>query len=335
MKSALLIRLSSLGDIVLTTPVAANLNRAGIRVAVLTRRAFAPVFDGNPTVDDVLIFEDRGLWGWVREIRARRFDAVVDLHGTFRSRVWSVLSGAPRRVRYDKRASARRRLVWTKKTSPALAGTVVDRYLETLAPLGVPAGERSPRLYVGRDEGPSGEWPGRLGPGPLLVVAPGAQHATKRWPADRFAAVAERWRAQRPGTRVVLLGAPADAPAGAAVRSALSGDVLDLIGKTSLRDMIRILNRAALVLSNDSGAMHVAAALGRPTVAVFGPTVRAFGFFPTGTRAVAVEGGALPCRPCALHGRSRCPEGHFRCMDDVTVDRVSDAAAAVTAGTTS
>lgn len=333
MKSVLLIRLSSLGDVVLTTPVAANLNRAGVRVAVLTRRAFAPVFEGNPTVDEVLLFEDRGLWGWARDIRRRRFDAVVDLHGTFRSRLWSAFSGAPRRVRYDKRAAARRRLVWTKKTSPALAGHVVDRYLETLSPLGVPAGERSPRLYVGGSESPSPDLQERVGSGPLLVVAPGAQHATKRWPAERFAAAAERWRAEHPGTRVVLLGSPADAPAGASLGSALAGDVLDLIGKTSLRDMIRILNRAALVLSNDSGAMHVAAALGRPTVAVFGPTVREFGFFPMGARAVAVEGGPLPCRPCALHGRSRCPEGHFRCMADVTVDRVVEAAAAITAGT--
>lgn len=333
MKSVLLIRLSSLGDVVLTTPVAANMNRAGARVAVLTRRAFAPVFDGNPTVDEVLIFEDRGLWGWLREIRARRFDVVLDLHGTPRSRLWSAFSGAPRRVRYDKRAAARRRLVWTKRASPGLAGNVVDRYLETLAPLGVPAGERTPRLYVSRDDGPSAAMAERLGSGPLLVVAPGAQHATKRWPAERFAAVAERWRARHSGTRVVLLGSPADAPAGAAVRAALPGDVVDLIGKTSLRDMVRILNRAALVLSNDSGAMHVAAALGRPTVAVFGPTVRAFGFFPTGARAVAVEGGPLPCRPCALHGRSRCPEGHFRCMADVTVDRVAEVAAAIAAGT--
>lgn len=332
MKSVLLIRLSSLGDVVLTTPVAANLSRAGARVAVLTRRAFAPVFDGNPTVDELLIFEDRGLWGWLREIRARRFDAVVDLHGTFRSRLWSAFSGAPRRVRYDKRAAARRRLVWTKKTSPALAGNVVDRYLETLDRLGVPSGERSPRLYVAREERPAPEAESLLGAGPLLVVAPGAQHATKRWPAERFAAAAERWIAQHPGTRVALLGAPSDAPAGAAVRAVFPGAVVDLVGKTSLRDMIRILHRAALVLSNDSGAMHVAAALGRPTVAVFGPTVRDFGFFPVGARAVAVEGGPLPCRPCALHGRSLCPEGHFRCMADVTVDRVLEAAAAVTDG---
>jgi heptosyltransferase-2 len=331
-KNVLLIRLSSLGDVVLTTPVAANLKRAGARVAVLTRRAFAPVFEGNPTVDEVLIFEDRGFWGWARAIRARRYDAVLDLHGTARSRLWSFVSGAPRRARYDKRAGARRRLVWMKKTVPALAGGVVDRYLETLTALGVPAGERSPRLYLSRDERLSPALAEAVGESPFLVLAPGAQHATKRWPADRFAALADRWSAEHPGARVVLIGARTDAAAGAAVRAVARGPVVDLIGRTSLRDMARVLERAALVVTNDSGAMHVAAALGRPVVAVFGPTVREFGFFPIGERAVVVEGGPLPCRPCALHGRARCPEGHFRCMTDVSVECVWEAARAATGG---
>jgi heptosyltransferase-2 len=330
-KSVLLIRLSSLGDVVLTTPVAANLKRAGLRVAVLTRRAFAPLFEGNPTVDEVFVFEDRGVWGWARAIRARRFDAVIDLHGTGRSRLWSMVSGATRRVRYDKRAAARRRLVWTKKAAPTLAGGVVDRYLETLAALGVPAVERTPRLYPSREDRPSADFAEALGDSPFLVLAPGAQHATKRWPAERFAAVADRWLSERPNARAVLLGAATDIPAGAAVRAAMDRPVVDWVGRTSLAEMLRILNRAALVVTNDSGATHVAAALGRPTVAVFGPTVREFGFFPVGPRVAVVEGGPLPCRPCALHGKPRCPEGHFRCMTDIPVEHVL-AAARVVAG---
>lgn len=83
-----------------------------------------------------------------------------------------------------------------------------------------------------------------------------------------------------------------------------------------------LLSRAAVLLCNDSGAMHLGAALGVPTVAVFGPTVEAFGFFPSGEKTAVVQNGGLNCRPCALHGGRRCPQKHFRCMTDVTVDRV-------------
>ncbi|MBK9056532.1 MAG: glycosyltransferase family 9 protein [Elusimicrobia bacterium] len=173
----------------------------------------------------------------------------------------------------------------------------------------------------------------RRGPGglSLLGFGPGGPARHKRWPAERFAAVADRWLSERPNARAVLLGAATDIPAGAAVRAAMDRPVVDWVGRTSLAEMLRILNRAALVVTNDSGATHVAAALGRPTVAVFGPTVREFGFFPVGPRVAVVEGGPLPCRPCALHGKPRCPEGHFRCMTDIPVEHVL-AAARVVAG---
>ncbi len=329
----LIIRLSSLGDVVLTTPVLAALKAAwpNAHITFLTKGAFAPVFTRHPFIDEIVGFEERGLWGWAGEIRRRKFDLVIDLHDTVRSRVWSLLAGAPSRVRYDKRAADRRRLVWTKRVSPRLSGSVVDRYLETLAELGIPSGDRIPKLYLGADERLSEPLEKRLGPMPagdprFVAIAPGALHATKQWPAERFAAAADRLAEGRP---VVVLGTRADARAAEEVLKTLTSPAQSFVGQTSLRDMMLILRRCALLLTNDSGAMHVAAALGVPTVALFGPTVKAFGFFPLGAQTAVVEDSGLDCRPCSVHGTKKCPRGHFQCMKNVTVDQVVVAAQAL------
>jgi heptosyltransferase-2 len=326
----LIIRLSSLGDVILTTPVPANIKAAcpDSRITVLVKEAFAPVFEGNPDVDDVTRFEERGLWGWMAEIRRRRYDWILDLHDTPRSRLWCALSGAARRVRYDKRAWARRRLVATKTPSSTLAGTVVDRYVEVLPALGVPVVDRRPRLadWSARPD-LRVRWAAETGTGPWLVAAPGAAHGTKRWGAERFAEASRRL-ARELRARIVLVGAPGDLAAGEAVK-ALLPEASVTIGRTGLADLFHLIGRASLLLTNDSGTMHVGDALGVPTVAVFGPTVEAFGFFPQGPRSRVVQAEGVDCRPCSLHGAERCPQGHFRCMGDVSVDSVLDAARAV------
>ncbi|MBL0349382.1 MAG: glycosyltransferase family 9 protein [Elusimicrobia bacterium] len=326
-RSALVVRLSSLGDVLLTIPVFENLRRAWpeARLTLLVKKAFAPALAGHPAVDELLIFEDLGFWGVLREIRRRRFDALIDLHDTPRSRLWTALSKAGRVVRYRKRAWARRRLVWFKRPSAELAGKTVDRYLETLADLGVEVRDRVPRLPSPPDALPAPAT--TVAPGPWIVVAPGALHATKRWPSDRFAAAADRLAeefraAGGPPPTVVVVGSASDGPAAEEVLETLQGPALNLTGRTSLRELMALLSRAAVLLCNDSGAMHLGAALGVPTVAVFGPTVEAFGFFPSGEKTAVVQNGGLNCRPCALHGGRRCPQKHFRCMTDVTVDRV-------------
>lgn len=323
-RSILVIRLSSLGDVALTTPVFQALRRShpGARLSVLVKKSFAPVFHRRPDVDDVFLYEELGFWGWAKEIRRRGFDVVVDLHDTPRSRLWSLWSGAPHKFRYNKRAGARRWLVWTKRESPDLSGGVVDRYLEAVAPLLGPNPDPIPKLYVFSEERLSLPWDARLGKGPWVAVAPGAQHATKRWPAERFADAADRLAESLGGAKILIFGSATDRPEAEAVLGRVRSEVLNLAGETSLREMMQILSRCSILLTNDSGAMHVGAGLGVPTLAVFGPTVKAFGFFPRGPRTAVVETSGLDCRPCAVHGSARCPQGHFRCMTDLSVERV-------------
>jgi ADP-heptose:LPS heptosyltransferase len=115
--SVLVVRLSSLGDVILTAPALESIKAAwpGCRVSLLVKDRYADVFAAHPAVDEILSFESRGLWGWLAEFRRRPFDVYVDLHDTWRSRVWGAFGKFSRRTRYDKRAWERRRLVWTKR----------------------------------------------------------------------------------------------------------------------------------------------------------------------------------------------------------------------------
>jgi heptosyltransferase-2 len=328
-RSILVVRLSSLGDVVLTTPVFACLRRAypESRVAVLVKAAYVDVFQGNPHVDEVLVFESRGFWGWLKEIRARRFSLYLDLHDTFRSRLWGFFSNADRRARYDKQAWERRRLVWFKRPALSLKNRVTDRYLDALRTLNIPVTESRPRLHISAARRLSPEWERRLGPGLFLGIAPGALHATKRWPAPRFAEAADRLARlmqdrEKQAVKILLFGAKSDEPTAREVLCFLRGPAVSLVGETSVQELMLLIQRCSLFLTNDSGAMHVASALEVPTVAVFGPTVREFGFFPTSDNAAVLETNGLPCRPCSLHGGKSCPQGHFRCMEEISVDRV-------------
>jgi heptosyltransferase II len=301
------------------------------RTAILVKERYADVFLGHPAVDEVLTFESKGFRGWLGEIRRRAFDVYLDIHDTPRSRLWGAFSGAARRLRYDKRAWPRRRLVWFKKESSALSGSVADRYLEALKPLGISPARREPSLRVHEAADLPAEWKRRLGEGPLVGVAPGAAHATKRWPAERFAEAADAL-ARDLSARVLILGAASDEAAARGVLERLRSPALNFAGKTSVRELLLLVRRCSVLLTNDSGAMHAAAAQAVPVAAVFGPTVRAFGFFPAGDRARALEVSGLSCRPCRLHGGSRCPEGHFRCMRDIPAARVTEAARELLSG---
>ncbi|MBK8872173.1 MAG: glycosyltransferase family 9 protein [Elusimicrobia bacterium] len=326
-KKILVIRLSSLGDVVLALPTLSALKAAWPKahLTLLVKKSFAPLFVGHPLIDEIAVFESRGVCGWMRDIRQQRYGLVVDLHDTLRSRLWSLTSGADRCVRYDKRAWERRLLVWFKKPSHQLDGGVVERYLESLAPLGVSATDTVPRLYVPPGERLPEEIERRVGPGPFIGVAPGALHATKRWPPDRFAQAADLLHREL-NLPVVLMGSKSDIPAVENVLRTLEAPAINVAGQTSVRDLMIVLSRCKVVLTNDSGALHVSAALGVPTVAIFGPTVKPFGFFPKGHWTTVVESEGLDCRPCSLHGSKICPKGHFRCMNDVTMDRVVNAA---------
>lgn len=312
-RKVLVIRFSSIGDIVLTTPVLRCLKQQwGVELHYLTKAAFAPVLEANPYID-ALHTIDKGLGAVIPALKAARFDLVVDLHRNLRSRRVRLALGRPA-VSFPKLNLEKWLLVrfgW--RLLPGVH--IADRYLSPLRRLGLaddgegldyfipPQAELNPFSFA---DG---------GQGPFVAFAIGAAHATKRLPPTQITQVCKAL----PYT-VFLLGGPDDRESGEQVAAGAGPHVYNLCGKLSLNQSASVVRQAAMVISHDTGLMHIAAALRKPLVSVWGNTVPAFGmspFYPDGTYGnITAEVQGLDCRPCSKIGYDRCPKGHFRCMAD-------------------
>jgi heptosyltransferase II len=326
----LVIRFSSLGDVVLATALLPNLKAKWpeAKLSFLTKRSFTSLLEGNPAVDEIipLDLDDGGFFDLVKEIRRRRFDLIIDLQGNIRSWFIRLVSGPPTTLTVQKANWARRQLVLIKKMSPLLKESVKDRILHCADLLEVPQLNTETQLYAKNAESLGAKF--SIPKGKLLGVAAGAKHKTKRWPAAKFAETANRLAA-RMGAAVILLGDKSDMSVAQEVSKGLLVPFVNLAGQTDLSEMIGISSQLSLLLTNDSGLMHVGEAIKIPLVAVFGPTVQAFGFAPYRSTSKVVEKLDLNCRPCSLHGDESCPLGHHKCMVDITSSEVEEKAVAL------
>ena len=349
----LVIRFSSAGDIVLATPLLRALRtrfpHAEIDFAV--KREYAGLVRHNPALTNVLELPDgdngKALRRLRSETRARKYDLLIDIHGSLRSRYLCL--GARRVVRIRKRILPRWLLVRFKRNTYERWGgapSVVDRYIETVRAYGVQNDARGLEVFPSPEEqtavagilADAGVTDGET----CVVLAPGARHWSKRWPAERYAEVgaalaagigsspqrrpgssrvgrSDPAQAHAPGARVIVLGGREDVALSAGIAAGIrtrapGARVTDLTGRLTLTGCALVMDRAAVVITNDTALMHIAAARKRPVVAIFGPTVREFGFFPVGTTSIVLERDGLECRPCSHIGGPTCPAGHFRCM---------------------
>jgi heptosyltransferase-2 len=320
----LIVRFSSMGDVVMATAAARWLReRASERpLYFATKPAFAPLLQGQPDLDEVWTLGPEGLGGLLSRARAAGVGGLLDLHGNLRSRALGLRWGGTL-ARWRAEGLNRRLHVHAKWLKPRQAPPVLERYCEAAAGLlGEAPPERAPlpRLAVAPEaEAWAGEWLKAQGwreGEPLLAIAPGAAWPTKRWSAAQLAAAVGG--ACAGGARPLLLGAPSEQALAEAVRDALGpalrGRALIACREAAdIRRLPALIARSRAFLGHDSGPMHVAEALGVPVSAVFGPTARAFGFYPQGPRDRVFERD-LPCRPCHLHGGQRCPLGHHACL---------------------
>jgi lipopolysaccharide heptosyltransferase II len=335
MKRAIVLRFSSLGDVVLTLPVARSLRAAfpAAEIVYLTKAAYRPLLEGQPGIDRVVTMEEAGagLEALRRHCRGLgHFDLALDLHRTLRSRSCLRALDADRRLAYRKDALLRRLWAagWMRARMEGAHPHVIDRYLEPLRRLGVTPAHTVPevvvppeRLAAVREQLVAA---GVRSPDRVGVVVPGARWPNKRWSPASFAAVAATLRDEE-GLEPVVAGDESDREAAEAVRALIPGGAALLAGRTGLVELAALLKIARVVVANDSGPAHLAAAVGSPVVALFGPTHEAFGFAPRGRR-VRVISRALECRPCTVHGGLRCPRGRRACLDDITPAEVLMAA---------
>jgi heptosyltransferase-2 len=332
-ESILVFAPSWIGDAVMSLGAVRVLRRERpeARIVALTRPSLAELYEGVGEVDATLAYDprgsDRGLSGLraaARRIRSEGFDACLLLPNAFRAAAIARLAGIPERWGY---ATESRGFLLTRKVPPAprpFGRHQAYYYLELMSGLGFHAstpdvslkandGERERARALLEREG----WDGRAS---LIGVHPGATGSrAKIWSAARFGEVMQKLAASM-GARVVVLGGASESAFAREVEAALKAPPLMLQGKTSLGELIGVLSELSLFLSNDSGPMHLAAALGVPTLAVFGPTdPRETG--PLGTRAKFVR-EPVECSPCLYRD---CPIDH-RCMERVGVSRVYEEA---------
>ena len=316
-----------IGDAVMTTPAMGVVRRffPDAEIVVAANPLVAQLFSYHPDCDRVLVYDRKGIHRgaggflkFVAELRRERFDLAILLQNAVEAAFLAALAGIPRRAGYrsDGRGLLLSHGVVVGAAEKSLHHT--DYYLRMLAGVGI-VGDAGP-LQLACTAEEIAEAQARLGEGEWLAVNPGAAYGSaKRWIPQRFAEVADRL-AEAHGLRVLLTGGPGEVEIGRDIEKAMTHPPLNLIGQTKVREMMALLSRCRLMITNDSGPMHVAAAFGVPLVAVFGPTDHTT-TSPLSERARIVR-KPVDCAPCLLR---QCPTDH-RCMEAIEVADVLAAA---------
>ena len=328
MNGSLVIQTSFLGDVILTTPLIAELATRG-PVDVLVTPVGATALANSPDIRTIIPYDKRGtygsaqgLWNTIKEIRGRKpYDAAYLAQGSFRSGLLAMLTGAKERIGF---ASSTGRVLYTQQ----LPYRPERHHAERLWSLAMadcadpPTRDQiRPRLYPSDEDrrtidqllhrsGATSE--------PFIALAPGSAWGTKRWPY--YVELAERLADE---FRVAVIGSKGDADAAARIIGVLPAEsVIDGIGLPLLASA-ELIGRAQAIVTNDSAPQHLASAMGTPTLSIFGPTVPEFGFGPLAERKAIAGHTGLSCRPCHRHGPQRCPLGHWRCMRELGPEYIS------------
>jgi heptosyltransferase-2 len=326
---SLVIQTSFLGDVILTTPLIAELALRG-PVDVLVTPGGAAALANNPHIRTVIRYDKRGtygaavgMWQTIKDIRSRRpYEAAYLAQGSFRSGIIAMMTGAKERIGF---ASSTGRVLYTTQVPYRPDRHHAERVwsLSMSECADPPTRDQvRPRLYPSDEErhqvdallrqsGSTDE--------PFVALAPGSAWGTKRWPY--YVELAKRLADDY---RIAIIGSKADSAIAAQITEALPpGTVINAVGVLPLLAAAELIGRAQAIVTNDSAPQHLASAMGTPTITIFGPTVPEFGFGPLAERNAVAGNDNLTCRPCDRHGPQRCPLGHWRCMRDLTPEYIS------------
>jgi heptosyltransferase-2 len=315
----LVIRYSALGDVVIATSLLEPLRRTfpDARIEWVTSAPYVPLLEGLPEIAAVHVLgRDGSESAWQLASRLRgRFDIALDLQNKLKSSLIAA-AAAPRRAAFRRRTFGQAVLSLFGQDPPLVRAHQTRLYAEAAAHLGIGEPGRMKISLAGQARALAADAL-RGVDAPVVALAPGARWATKRWPAERFAEVADALAAD--GLRIVLAGGPADRDAFAAFRAAVRSRVDADLSFLPLDALAASLARVQLLIACDSGPVHLATAVGTPVLALFGPTsVARWGPPPPG-RAISL---GLRCSPCSNHGGEVCPERHHRCLGDLTAESV-------------
>jgi ADP-heptose:LPS heptosyltransferase len=322
LKKILIIRFSSIGDIVLTTPVIRCVKQqvweAEVHFAV--KKAFLPVVEANPYIDKIHVLED-DLKSLTDNLKKEKFDYIVDLHQNLRSamirRSLKVPSAGFPKLNIEKWLLTRLKI----DIMPDIH--IVDRYFKAAEALGVINDQKGLDYFIpAKDEYSLDLLPEGFRKEYTAFVI-GAKHATKRLPEHKIISICKKLNSP-----VLLLGGPEDSAAADRITMACGPMVQSMCGKVNLNQSASLVRQASVVITHDTGLMHVAAAFRKQIISVWGNTVPKIGMYPympgDEQKSKIVEVKGLKCRPCSKLGYDKCPKGHFKCMEEIDEEAITD-----------
>lgn len=317
----LVIRFSSIGDIVLTTPVVRCIKKQlpETELHYVTKAAFEDVLKHNPYIDKLWLLKDN-FAALAKQLHQEHFDYVVDLHGTLRS--WRLRLALHRPAATFPKLNLRKALLVHFKLNFMPKVHIVDRYFCAARKLKVKNDGQGLDFFLPNSP---------QSPANTIAVVLGGKHATKQMPVNKLVEVLSRLQNRLPEYNFLLLGGKEDRPLGERIHERLGHTqrVQNTCGECSIAGSASLLATASVVITGDTGMMHISAALNRPIVSVWGNTVPDLGMYPYmplhPERFCIVEAQDVSCRPCSKLGYPQCPKGHFKCMNSIATDRIVEA----------
>ena len=328
-----IIQTAFIGDVILTTPLIETaktcFSQASIDIVVIPQTEELVV--NNPHLRCVITYDkrgvERGMSGFIKMVhilRRRRYDVALIPHRSWRSALLALCAGIPNRLGFSSSSASS---LYTHKVTYRTESHETLRNLNLLSPYGCSSGDPTPNIWhTQTDEERAIEFlkTQNVHEGSTLVgMGAGSVWPTKRWVPEGFAQVADRLISEKKET-VIFFGGPSDVMLYNRISSMMQQTPVVAAGKLSLKESAALIARCRVFLSNDTGLMHLAAAMNVPVVAIFGATVPAFGFTPRGEGHTIIE-KRLPCRPCGVHGTKRCREKTFACMREIRSQEVYEA----------
>lgn len=330
----LIVKLSAIGDVVHALPVAHALKKCypKARITWVVEKPAYDLLTNNPDIDEIILFDKpkfKSFLGFLQYapafislLRAKKFDLALDLQGLFKSGMIGLLSGAPERLVYENTREGSDKLS-KRVVGQFAAGHVVERYLDVVRYLGCQVDKPVFTINITVEEAAKTQSIANhagLKPGvSYIVLAPGANWPNKIWPTERYAALCDR--IYDADLVPVVVGGPSDEFWFAEICANAHIPPVSLVGKTSLKQLAYVIQRARAFVSGDTGPMHLSVALGTPTVALMGPTdIIRNGPYGAGHKAIVVQ------RSCAGCWRRQCPD-QLDCLAEISADEVFDALA--------
>lgn len=311
----LIVRFSSIGDIVLTTPVIRCLKQQlpGLRLHYLTKKQYETVLCANPYIDKLHLV-NQSLLGIVNELKTENFDYVIDLHHNLRTLILKRKLGV--KARSFNKLNIQKWLMVNIRLNRLPNLHIVDRYLETTRFLGIKNDGHGLDYHLNQQYNLHDLLPDSHQY--YIAIAIGAQHATKRLPVFKLAEIC--LMVKQP---IVLLGSADDTLRADKIVRYSGVHVFNGCGKFTLDQSAFLVKNALKVITHDTGLMHIAAAFNKPIASIWGNTIPGFGMYPYKTeRSFIFEVNGLPCRPCSKIGHEKCPQGHFKCMNKINTSSI-------------